>query len=157
MWPILSRDTKKPKEYPFGSRFFAEIFCHYVMGESLPSHPVRIIPYPFGDALDSLRILSNPILPLIFHLIRRSPMENFAAIFIAAVLVFALLRLIALPIWWGLKIFLNSACGFLCLFILNSISGFTGIRFPINYITAMIAGFLGLPGIGVLALLQFVV
>ena len=83
-------------------------------------------------------------------------MEKFATIFIAAVLVFALLRLIALPIQWGLKIFINSACGFLCLFILNSISGFTGIRFPINYITTMIAGFLGLPGIGVLALMQFI-
>ena len=126
------------------------------MGESFPSHPVRIIPYPFGDALDSPRILSTAILPLIFHLIRRCSMENFAALAIVTLLIFALLRLISLPIQWGLKIFLNSACGFVCLFILNSISGFTGIRFPINYITAMIAGFLGLPGIGVLALIQFV-
>ena len=83
-------------------------------------------------------------------------MENFAALAIAALLIFGLLRLIALPIWWGLKIFLNSACGFICLFLLNSISGFTGLRFPINYVTAAIAGFLGLPGIGVLALMQFV-
>ena len=83
-------------------------------------------------------------------------MENFAALAIVTLLIFALMRLISLPIQWGLKIFLNSACGFVCLFILNSISGFTGIRFPINYITAMIAGFLGLPGIGVLALMQFV-
>ena len=83
-------------------------------------------------------------------------MENFAAIFITAVLFFALLRLIALPIQWGLKVFLNSACGFFCLFLLNTVSGFTGIYFPINYVTVIIAGFLGLPGIGVLALLQFV-
>lgn len=83
-------------------------------------------------------------------------MENFAAIFIAAVLVFALLRLIALPIQWGLKIFLNSACGFFCLFLLNTISGFTGIYFPINYVTVIIAGFLGLPGIVALALMQFI-
>lgn len=83
-------------------------------------------------------------------------MENFAAIFIAAVLIFGLLRLIVLPIRWGAKILLNSVCGFLCLFLLNSISGFTGVYFPINYVTVIIAGFLGLPGIGALALIQFV-
>ena len=83
-------------------------------------------------------------------------MEKFAALAIAALLIYVLLRLIALPIQWGIKLLLNSVCGFICLFLLNSISGFTGIRFPINYVTAIIAGFLGLPGIGVLALLQFV-
>ena len=82
-------------------------------------------------------------------------MENFAAIFITALLIFGLLQLIALPIRWSVKILLNSACGFLCLFLLNTISGFTGIYFPINYVTVVIAGFLGLPGIGALALVQF--
>ena len=82
-------------------------------------------------------------------------MENFAALVIAALLVFGLLRLIALPIQWGMKLLLNSACGFLCLFILNAISGFTGIRFPINSVTVVIAGFLGLPGIGALAVMQY--
>ena len=82
-------------------------------------------------------------------------MENFAAIFITALLILGLLRLIALPIQWSVKILLNSACGFLCLFLLNTISGFTGIYFPINYVTVVIAGFLGLPGIGALALVQF--
>ena len=83
-------------------------------------------------------------------------MENFAVLLISVFLVFGLLRLIALPIRWGVKILLNSACGFVCLFLLNSISGFTGLYFPINYVTAVIAGFLGLPGIGVLALIQFI-
>ena len=82
-------------------------------------------------------------------------MENFAAIFITALLIFGLLRLVALPIRWGWKIFVNSSCGFLCLFLLNSVAGFTGIYFPINYITVAIAGFLGLPGIGALALMQY--
>ena len=83
-------------------------------------------------------------------------MENFAAILITTLLIIGLLRLIALPIRWGVKILLNSACGFLCLFLLNSIAGFTGIYFPINYVTVIIAGFLGLPGIAVLALMQFI-
>ena len=83
-------------------------------------------------------------------------MENFAALLIPVVLLFLLLRLIALPIKLGWKILINSSCGFLCLWLLNSISGFTGIRFPINAVTACVAGFLGLPGIGLLALLQVV-
>ena len=82
-------------------------------------------------------------------------MENFAPILLSILVVFCLLRLIALPIRWGWKIFVNSACGFLCLFLLNSISGFTGIYFPINYVTVAIAGFLGLPGIGAMALLHY--
>lgn len=83
-------------------------------------------------------------------------MENFAMLLIPAVLLLLLLRLIALPIKYGWKILINSGCGFLCLWLLNSISGFTGIWFPINAVTACIAGFLGLPGIGLLALLQAV-
>lgn len=83
-------------------------------------------------------------------------MENFAMLLIPAVLLLLLLRLIALPIKFGWKILINSGCGFLCLWLLNSISGFTGIWFPINAVTACIAGFLGLPGIGLLALLQAV-
>lgn len=81
-------------------------------------------------------------------------MEDFATLVIPVFLLFALLRLMMLPVKWGVKIFLNSACGFLCLWLLNSVAGFTGLFFPINYATVLVAGFLGLPGIGVLALVQ---
>ena len=83
-------------------------------------------------------------------------MENFVSLVIPLVLLAFLLRLMVLPIRWFWKLFLNSACGFLCLWLLNSISGFTGLYFPINSVTALIAGFLGLPGIGLLAILQTV-
>ena len=83
-------------------------------------------------------------------------MTNFLSILIPMVLLGLLLRLLVLPIRWFWKLFLNSVCGFVCLWLLNSVSGFTGLYFPINYVTAIIAGFLGLPGIGLLALLQFV-
>lgn len=83
-------------------------------------------------------------------------MENFLSILIPLFLLSFLLRLLVLPIRWFWKVFLNSGCGFVCLWLLNSISGFTGLYFPINSVTAVIAGFLGLPGIGLLALLQWV-
>ena len=81
-------------------------------------------------------------------------MANFVSIFIPLLLFCILLRLMLAPIHWLWKIFLNSGCGFICLWLLNSISGFTGLHFPINFVTALISGFLGLPGIGLLALVQ---
>lgn len=83
-------------------------------------------------------------------------MVNFVSLLIPLLLLGAVLRLMIMPIKWFWKLFLNSGCGFLCLWLLNSISGFTGLFFPINYVTAAIAGFLGLPGIGLLAILQTV-
>ena len=83
-------------------------------------------------------------------------MEKFAAFFIPVALVFLLLRIMALPVRWFLKLSLNSACGFLCLWLLNAVSGITGIFFPVNAVTVAIAGFLGIPGIGMLVLVQYV-
>ena len=83
-------------------------------------------------------------------------MENVLSLAVPVLLVFLLLRIIAAPLRLGVKVLLNSACGFACLWLLNWISGFTGIFFPINPITALIAGFLGLPGIGLLAAAQWI-
>ena len=81
-------------------------------------------------------------------------MVNFASLLIPLLLVGLLLRLMVLPIRWFWKLSINSACGFLCLWLLNSVATFTGLYFPVNAVTVVIAGFLGLPGIGVLALVQ---
>ena len=83
-------------------------------------------------------------------------MENILPVLIPVLLIFVLLRIIALPVRFAVKVFLNCACGFACLWLLNWISGFTGIFFPINPITAAVAGFLGLPGIAVLAVAQLI-
>ena len=83
-------------------------------------------------------------------------MENFVSILIPLLLLMLLLKLLVLPIRWFWKVFVNSICGFLCLWLLNSVSGFTGLLFPVNSVTVLIAGFLGLPGIALLAILQWV-
>lgn len=83
-------------------------------------------------------------------------MENILSLLVPVLLVFLLLRVIAMPVRLGVKILINSACGFACLWLLNWIAGFTGIFFPINPVTALIAGFLGLPGIALLAVVQFI-
>ena len=83
-------------------------------------------------------------------------MENILSLLVPVLLIFLLLRIIAAPLRLGVKLFLNSACGFVCLWLLNWVSGFTGIFFPINPVTVLIAGFLGLPGIALLAVAQFI-
>lgn len=80
-------------------------------------------------------------------------MEEIITLLIPAMLAVILVRLLLIPMKLIFKIGLHSACGFLCLWLLNAISMFTGIFFPINAVTVLIAGFLGLPGIGVMALL----
>ena len=83
-------------------------------------------------------------------------MENFAVLLIPVLLAFFLIRMLLMPLALVFKLALHSGCGFLCLWLLNSISGFTGVALPINAVTALIAGFLGIPGIGLIALLELV-
>lgn len=80
-------------------------------------------------------------------------MEEIITLLIPAMLAVLLFRLFLLPMKLIFKLAAHSACGFLCLWLLNAISVFTGIYFPINAVTVLTAGFLGLPGIGVMALL----
>ena len=81
-------------------------------------------------------------------------MENFVTLLIPVLLAVFLVRMLLLPMKLAFKLVIHSGCGFLCLWLLNSISGFTGIYLPVNAITVAIAGFLGLPGIGIVALLE---
>jgi len=81
-------------------------------------------------------------------------MENFVVLLIPVLLAVFLIRLLFLPIKLIFKLIIHSGCGFLCLWLLNTVSGFTGVYLPINAITVFIAGFLGLPGIGLIALLE---
>lgn len=83
-------------------------------------------------------------------------MENFLTILVPLVLAFGFLRICLIPMAWFWKLLVNSLCGFACLWLLNLVSGFTGIFFPINPVTASIAGFLGIPGIIFLCLAQVI-
>jgi inhibitor of the pro-sigma K processing machinery len=49
---------------------------------------------------------------------------------------------------------INGLVGLTCLWLVNLAAGITGLYIPINPITAVVAGALGLPGIGLLAVVQ---
>jgi len=81
-------------------------------------------------------------------------MENFVTILIPVLLGIVLIRALLLPMKLIVKLALHSGCGFACLWLLNTVSGFTGVYLPVNAVTVLIAGFLGIPGIGLIALLE---
>ena len=80
-------------------------------------------------------------------------MEKIVTLLVPALLTILLVRVLLLPLKAIYKIAIHSGCGFVCLWLLNTITPFTGIAFPMNAITVLIAGILGLPGIGLLAIL----
>ena len=78
-------------------------------------------------------------------------MEKLVVLLIPAIFAGALLRLLLIPMKLVFRLLLHAGCGLLCLWLLNGIARFTGILFPINPATVLIAGVLGLPGICLMA------
>ena len=80
-------------------------------------------------------------------------MEEIIPLLIPTLLAIMLVRLLLLPLRFGIKLAIHSGCGFLCLWLLNLAAPLTGIVFPVNAVTVLTAGILGLPGIGLMAVL----
>ena len=80
-------------------------------------------------------------------------MEKFVVLLIPALMTLLVVRGFLLPLGRLCKLALHSGCGFVCLWLLNTLTPFTGIVLPVNAVTVLTAGILGLPGIGIVALL----
>ena len=82
-------------------------------------------------------------------------MENILALILPVLIGIFVIKLLfsqARLIW---KLAVNSISGFICLWLLNLASGLTGIVFEINFVTALVVGFLGIPGILLLLVFQY--
>ena len=82
-------------------------------------------------------------------------MENILALIVPVLIAIFVIKLLLSQVKLIWKIAVNSLSGFICLWLLNLASGLTGIVFEINFITALVVGFLGIPGIVLLLVLQF--
>ena len=82
-------------------------------------------------------------------------MENILTLLIPVVVGVLVLKFFFSQIGCLWKIVVNSLSGFVCLWLLNLASGITGIVFEINFITTLLVGFLGVPGIILLLIGQF--
>lgn len=75
-------------------------------------------------------------------------------VFIGAVVaVFIILKILAWPIKKIIKMILNIVIGGVLLVIVNMIGANFGFTIPLNWITALVVGILGIPGLVVLAIL----
>ncbi len=63
-------------------------------------------------------------------------------------------RIFILPLKSILKLILNSILGGILIFIINAVAGNFGFHIGLNIITSMFVGLLGLPGAGLLIILQ---
>ena len=80
-------------------------------------------------------------------------MVRFASILLPLLSAALIIRAAFIPIQRILQLGLSCIGGLFCLWLLNSISAFTGITIPVNGVTVISAGLGGLPVIAVMALL----
>lgn len=85
-------------------------------------------------------------------------METLSGILLIAALVagaILILKILTKPIRWIFKLLLNAAFGFVLLFLVNFFGDPVGIYIGVNFVNALVAGFLGVPGVILLVLLHF--
>lgn len=63
-------------------------------------------------------------------------------------------KIFSKPIKWIFKMFLNALIGFAALFVLNLLGGYIGLHISVGWISALVAGVLGFPGIVLLVLVE---
>jgi len=76
----------------------------------------------------------------------------FLGYIIGILVLFIILKILALPMKIIVKFLINAVVGVVVLYVLNLL----GVGLIINWITALIVGFLGIPGVIIVAILQFV-
>ena len=78
------------------------------------------------------------------------------AIIAAAILLLLLLiKILSTPLRLMFKLLLNAAGGVVLLFVFNFLGGFVGLSLGMNWLNALIAGTLGIPGVILLLLVKF--
>ncbi|MBQ9521498.1 MAG: pro-sigmaK processing inhibitor BofA family protein [Oscillospiraceae bacterium] len=71
-------------------------------------------------------------------------------------LLVAVVRILSAPLRLALKLLLNTVSGFVALWLVNLLSGVTGVYLGLNVVNALIVGVFGLPGLVLLILLKWV-
>ena len=67
----------------------------------------------------------------------------------------AVLRLFKTPLKLAMQVLLNTLLGFGALFLLNLTQALTGISLGVNLLNDLVIGILGVPGLGLLLLVQW--
>ena len=75
---------------------------------------------------------------------------------LAGFLLVALIRVFSVPLKLTLKLLANTLLGFAVLWLINRTAGLTGVSLGLNLWNALTIGILGLPGVVLLLLVQWV-
>ncbi len=76
---------------------------------------------------------------------------------IGGALIGLLLKLLKKPIKWILKLLLHALFGYIFLTVLNFVGAWFNISLDINWLTAIVSGVFGIPGVIVLLLLKYII
>ena len=80
-----------------------------------------------------------------------------AAYAFGIVILYAAARLLAPPVRFAARLLANTLAGLVLLFAFNIAGSFFGVRIPLNPVTALLAGALGIPGVALLLALKLFV
>ena len=75
---------------------------------------------------------------------------------LAGFLLVALIRVFSVPLKMTLKLLANTLLGFAALWAIRATSGITGLTLGLNLWNALVVGILGVPGLVLLLLVQWV-
>ena len=81
--------------------------------------------------------------------------EKLALGLLALFLLVTVLRVFASPLRLVMKVLANTLLGFGALFLLNLAAPLTGLSLGVNVLNALVIGILGVPGLGLLLLTQW--
>lgn len=76
---------------------------------------------------------------------------------IGLLVIYFLVRMLVVPMRWLFLLVYNGVIGGLILWIINLVGGYADFHLALNPMTALAAGFLGIPGVALLAVLKYLV
>lgn len=75
---------------------------------------------------------------------------------IGLILLYVVGRILIVPLQLILKLIYNGVIGGIVLLALNFLGGYVGLHIAVNPITALLVGFLGIPGIILLLIIKYI-
>jgi len=79
------------------------------------------------------------------------------AFVLGLLLIYLIGRVMLAPLKWIVKLLINAVVGGVILWVINFFGTYVSIHIPLNPITALTAGFLGIPGIVLLLVIQQII
>ena len=83
------------------------------------------------------------------------PFATLGTLILAAVIILLAVTIFRRPLKLLIRLVMNTIGGFIALFFINLLGQFVGITLGINWFNAIIVGIFGLPGLGLLLILRW--